>query len=100
MGNFFGWDGLPHFHLDIGVHVRKQRYTVTKKHGHVVDRELVNQPCVEILLDSIGSSRYSDISVPGNLSRLTKRAFHAVIDEVERRAAGAFPWCAHFVGQD
>ena len=100
MGNFFRWDGLPNFHLDIGVHVRKERDAVAKQHRRIVDRELVNQPRVEILLDSIGSSRYSDISVSGNLSRSTKRAFHAVIDEVERRAAGALPWLAHFVGQD
>src|SRR5258708_30370873 len=100
MSNFLRRDGLPHFHLDIGVHVCKERSAVTKNHRHVMDRELINQPRVEILLDRIGSSRYSDISVSGNRSRLTKCAFYAVIDEVERRAAGALPWLAHLVGQD
>src|SRR5258708_546984 len=100
MDNFFRWNSLPNFHLDIGVHVRQERDAVTKKHRRVVDRELVNQPRIEILLDSIGSSRYSDISVSGNLSRSLKRAFYAVIDEVERRAAGALPGFAHFVSQD
>ncbi len=42
---------------------------------------------IEVLLDRIGSSCYSDISVSGNLSRLTKRALDTVIDEVERGAA-------------
>src|SRR6516164_8060985 len=100
MNNFFGWDGFPHFHLDIGVHIRKERYAVAEKHRYEVDRELVNQPRVEILLDRIGSSRYSDIPVSGNLSRLMKRALDAIIDEVERGASGALPGIAYLVGQD
>src|SRR5438270_13441575 len=99
MSNFLRRNGLPHFHLDIGVHVRKERSAVTKNHRHVVDRELIDQPRVEILLDRIGSSRYSDISVSGNRSRLTKCAFYAVIVVVECLASVAIPWCAKLVGQ-
>src|SRR5260370_16987080 len=99
MDNFCRLNSLPKFHLDIGVHVRQERDAVTKKHRRVVDRELVNQPRIEILLDSIGSSRYSDISVSGNLSRSLKRAFYAVIDEVERRAPGPLPAFSHFFSQ-
>src|SRR5690242_20544187 len=84
MNNFLRRNDLPHFHLEIGVHVRKERSAVTKNHRYGVDRELIDQPCVEILLDSIGSSCYSDISVSGNRSRLMKCAFYAVIYEVER----------------
>jgi hypothetical protein len=65
-----------------------------------VDRELVNQPRVEILLDRIGTSRYVDISISGNLSRSAKCALDAIIDEVERRAAGALPGLAHLIGQN
>src|SRR5438552_3564569 len=84
MCNFLRWHDLSNFHPDIRIHVRKERCALTKQHRCMVDCELVNQPRVEILLDSIGSSRYSDISVSSNLSRLTKRAFYPVIDEVER----------------
>ena len=55
MGHFLRWDGLPYLHLDIGAHIRKERDTLAKNHRRVVDRELVNQSRVEILLDNIGS---------------------------------------------
>ncbi len=54
-------DSFPDLHLDIGVHVRKERGALTKKDRHIVDRELVNQPCIEVLLDCVGS--YNSLGV-------------------------------------
>src|SRR5688572_30837499 len=101
MGNERRVKRLHDLHRDLApVDSLEQAETLTKENWRQRDVELVDQACIEVLEDNVGTSRDADILVACNRTCLPQRTLDPVVDEVERGPARALPGTAYLMGQD